>query len=483
MFLNLWRQPGYKKKSMIKSFGDGINTAFPGFDIGESELMDSVNMCSDLYPAISVRPDRVYTSHPTLVSGITAFGHRNDEDLHAVANGVWNYAGPASSSWAIMSSTFSTRKGFFVEFNTQAVRYTILCDVSATSGSSEVNWACDGTTTLISLTSNNPHSNMYVSHKYRLWGVDGNLRTVKHSALGSVIDWVTSLDAGSYDLTDAKGPITAIDSFKSYIILWTANSAHKIYGGSPGDFAIVLLSDEIGCLNNSCHVAYEGILYFANKNGIYTYDGAVFQLISQPIQKYYDPGIATDYYSMGVADNKLYYIVNASGAAAKCFLVYDIKFKKWHRQTGTILGAHTLNNILYGQVADFKLQRLHSTSKTGLDNSTAISYEFNTKIYNNPYLDQSAALNETWLMHYGTGTATLNVAYSTMGDTGTGAASYSTFIESTNLTHSTYALKAQTLIPYSKLGDQPWFHMKFSGTGYKVIKSFQFNYMIYGDDE
>ncbi len=482
MFIPLWNSIGYKKKTVNKSFGDGINTAFPGFDIGESELMDSVNMCSDFYPAISVRADRIYTSHPTLVSALTAFGHRNDEDLHAVANGVWNYAGPASSSWAVMSSTFSTRKGHFVEFNTQAVRYTILCDIAATSGSSEVNWACDGSTTLISLTSNNPHSNLYVSHKYRLWGVDGNLRTLKHSAAGSVIDWVTSLDAGAYDLTDAKGPITAIASYGGSIIVWTAKSMHMVMGSHPGDFSIINVC-ETGCTNNYCHVEYDGVLYFANKDGIYAFKGGAVTLISEPVRKYYDSGVSTDYYMMGAADNKIYYILTDTKPQLKCFLIYDIVTKKWHRQSGAFLGIHTLNNILYGQTLDFKLQRMNSTSYTGLDNSTAISYEFNTKIYNNPYLDQNAAVNEVWLKHHGTGTATLNVAFSTLSDTGTGAASYTTFIESTNLTHSTYSIKQQTLLCSTRLDEQPWYHMKFSGTGYKVVDSFQFNYCVFGDDE
>ncbi len=157
MDFNQWKSVGYKQKKLTKSFGDGINTAFPPFDIEESELMDSYNMCCDLYPAISVRNDRIYSSHPSPGGYITAMGQRNNEELHIAAEGKWLYAGPASSSWGTMSATFTTRKGYFVEFNTQAYRYTILCDVSATSGCSEVNYACDGSTTLISLTSNNPH--------------------------------------------------------------------------------------------------------------------------------------------------------------------------------------------------------------------------------------------------------------------------------------------------------------------------------------
>ncbi len=484
MYFQPWKPIGYKQKRITKSFGDGINTAFPGFDISESELMDSVNMCADLYPAISVRSDRVYSSHPSVVSGVTAFGQRGNEDLHIVSDGVWSYAGPASSSWAIMTSTMTTKKGTFVEFNTQAFRYTILCNVAATSGSSEVNWACDGTTTLISLTSNNPHSNLYVAHKYRLWGVDGNLRTLKHSALGTIIDWVTSLDAGAYDVTNAKGPITAITSYGGEaIVVWTENSMHQVYGSSPGDFTIVDLYDEIGCINNNCHVQCNGVLYFANRNGIYSFNGGQPKLISEPIKKYFDTGLTTDYYSMGAAENKVYFIINAAGTTAKVFLVYDTKYQKWHRESGAIFGVATLNNTLYGQVTDHKLQKLNSTGKTGLDNTTAISWEFNTKIFTNPYLDQNVAINEAWIKHGGMGTGTLSVAYSTLGDTGTGAASYTTFIESSNLTHSTYALKQQTLLGFSKLDEQPWYHLKFSGIGYKFINSFQLNYCIFGDDE
>ncbi len=325
---------------------------------------------------------------------------------------------------------------------------------------------------------------MYVSHKYRLWGVDGNLRTLKHSALGSVIDWVTSLDAGSYDLTNAKGPITAIGSYLGVIIVWTANSMHEIHGSEPNDFSILDVCFEIGCLNNSCHCECNGVLYFADKNGIYAYSGGQAQLISEPIRKYFTSGAAGYYYSMESADNKVYFIISQSAVAeAKCFLIYDTRHKKWHRQGDSFYGLVNLSNTLYGQDASKKLDIMNTTSKTGLDNSTAISYSFWSKMFNNPYLDQSVAVNEVWLKHWGTGTATLSVAYSTLGDTGTAAANYTTFIESTNLTHSTYAIKQQTFLTTTNFGEQPWYHLYFHGTGYKVINSIQLNHLIYGDDE
>lgn len=473
-----WQNDGYKEKKLARNFGDGINTAYNAFDIADSELLDSVNMCSDCYPDISVRNDRINTSMPLLSSAAAAIGVYNNEYIHVFVDDNWYYMKTSEVAWTQLSSQFgSTRAGKFVEYNTAAKRYLIFANANS---SDQINYAFDGTSSSVSLTSNCPHSNMYVSHRYRLWGVDDNKRTLKFSALGDPTDWITSLNAGTRDLTKAKGPITALASYGDHIVVWTDNEMFEIYGNEPINFEVIDISRDIGCLNNNCWVECKGKLYFANSNGIYVYTGGMPKLISDRIKKYFQTGLASDYFSMNVKNDKVYFVINAFGSAAKLFLVYDSKLDKWHREAGTYYGLVNVAGQLYGHTIIFGFDNVNSTYKTGLDNSTAIDWYFETKNFNNASLDVDQSINETWLIHSGTTKATMSILYSTNDST---AGSYSTLMAATDFsTSSTNAVRTPCFVMTSELENQPWYRLKIAGTGYKRIHSLQMNICTYGDD-
>ena len=60
---------------------------------------------------------------------------------------------------------------------------------------------------------------MYTAHKYRLYGIESDKRTLTYSTQGDITDWTTSLDAGSIDVTNAQGDITAIRTFQDHVIV------------------------------------------------------------------------------------------------------------------------------------------------------------------------------------------------------------------------------------------------------------------------
>ena len=166
----MWRPLNYKSKKVVRQYGDGVNTFAPPMSINESELTDVLNMCADDYPDIRTRNDRVVESTGYASStALNAFGQRNNESIHILDGAVWKYRLPASTAWTTISSTLLNQTGKFVEFNTQAYRFTVLANGSYAG---QKTFAFDGSTTLVDMTTNAPHSNLYTAHRYRVFGVE-----------------------------------------------------------------------------------------------------------------------------------------------------------------------------------------------------------------------------------------------------------------------------------------------------------------------
>jgi len=265
-----------------------------------------------------------------------------------------------------------------------------------------------------------------------------------------------------------------------HIVVWTDSQMFEIYGNEPINFQVVDISKNIGCINNNCYTECGGILYFADRQGIYAYNGGTPKLISDPVNKYFQIGIASDYFSMSVKGNKVYFIINHWATTAKLFLVYDTKYGKWHREAGTYYALVNIAGELYGQTVLFGFDNLNSTAKTGIDNSTAIDWYFETKNYNNQVLDMNMSVNESWLLHQGSSKATMQILFSTNAST---AGNYSTLMSATDFSSaSTEFVRTPTFLPLDELNDQPFYRLKYAGTGYKRIHMFQMNTLIYGDD-
>jgi hypothetical protein len=472
-----WNPMRYKSKKINRQYGDGINTFLPPFDIKESELTDSLNMCSDDYPAIKTRNDRTVTTLPALAGNKNAIGQRNSSTIHVLDGTHWYYANTNSTAWTQLSSSIGDREGMFVEFNTEATRYTILAN-AATTG--QINQAYDGTTTLVSLTSNAPHSALYTVHKYRVYGIEENGRTLKHSAQGSITNWITSLDAGAIDLTNAKGPATAITTYADHVIVWTDNSMHELYGSNPYNHELIDLTNDVGCVNNKAKIECRGRLYWMDYNGIYLYAGGFPKLISDKVKKWIN-GIDWTVKSKiwaGTKGDKIYFGIPYKSTAINLLIVYDTYKDKWFTQDGNWVNGVTISDVFYGLNNDGRIWNMESTSATGNDNSTAITWNFETKAYNDFALDSNIGVRDMWVVHSGSTSATMAIGYSTQVN----STSFTTLVNSTDYTHATEPTKEQTIIPLDKLQNAEWYRLKFSGAGHKSIQAVQLNTLSYGGD-
>ena len=472
----MWRPLNYKSKKVVRQYGDGVNTFAPPMSINESELTDVLNMCADDYPDIRTRNDRVVESTGYASStALNAFGQRNNESIHILDGAVWKYRLPASTAWTTISSTLLNQTGKFVEFNTQAYRFTVLANGSSAG---QKTFAFDGSTTLVDMTTNAPHSNLYTAHRYRVFGVESDKRNVKHSAQGSVADWITSLDAGNFDVTNARGPITAIRTYNDHVIIWAENSYHEVYGTDPLNYNLVDGSYEIGCVNDKAHVENKGKLYWMHYGGIYLYTGSTPRIISQKVDKWIK-GINWSYKNLICAGNKgdkVYFAIPYKSTVINIILVYDTFKDKWFVEDGNFVNFTNIADTLYGLNADGRIWNMNSTLMTGADNSTAIAWSMETKAYNNNELSYETGVKDVWMLHSGSTSATMNIDYST----DVYSTSYNSLAVSSDMTYTNEPSNERTIVPLDKLQQLRSYRLKYSGTGFKRIHGTEVNTLSHG---
>lgn len=476
----LWRSINVKAKQMSNNFGEGVNTYLDDLYINSGELVDCLNMSSDNYPAIEVRKDRTKLALPKLTNP-KLMGIRGNSQLHVVDGNTWKYGSPSSSSWTTLASFFNSYTGTIATFKTQTKEYSILGNLD---NESDILYAWDGGNYFTNLTSNAPKSNLYTSHKYRLYGINNDKRTLEYSAQGDITDWTTSLDAGTIDVTNARGDITAIRTYQDHVIVWANNSMHELYGTSPYDFTLVDVSNEIGCINQKSHIECNGQLYWLDYTGIYLYTGGIPVKVSNQVIKYIE-NINWNYKSKiccGALGDKIYFNIpyGFSQTSNNRLLVFDTVKLKWFIEDGNFIQFVSLNEKLYGLDSDGYIWDMVTNNSTGYDSGTIITWSFTTKpIKGSENIGTISSIREIWLDHDGSDDSTLYLGYNTNigGNTFLNIASTSSF------TTSQYTKIDRKILPLDLLNNLNYIQFKINGTGYQKINSILLDFVYHGNTD
>jgi hypothetical protein len=471
-----WGKLKTKSKSICTNFGEGVNTYLDQLYIGVGETVDCLNMCSDSYPAIEVRKDRTKTSLPLLTTP-KMIGKRSDSTFYVIDGTTLKYALPTASSWTTVTGTLNSYKGTTTTFKTQVKEYTIIGNLD---DSSDVLYAWDGSN-LINLTTDAPKSNMYTSHKYRLYGINSDKRTLKHSAQGDITDWTTSLDAGSIDITNAQGDATAIRTFQDHVIVWCNNSMHELYGTSASDFSLVDVSNELGCVNQTSHIECNGQLFWLDYSGVYLYTGGLPSKISSKVQEYIS-NINWTYKSLicfGSLEDKIYINIPYKSTINNRILVYDTVKQKWFIEDGNFIQFVNIDEKLYGLDSSGYIWNMVANTKTGYDSGTVITWNFTSKpIRSNSNTSLQSTIREMWLDHQGTSTATINLGYTKNISDST----FTDIITNSDFTSSNYTHTDRKIVPFGSLENLSYIQFKIYGTGYQKINSLLLDVITFGDN-
>lgn len=480
-WLMLWDRLRHRKTLINMNYAKGINSNNDPLDLDNDELTDSENMCSDDYPIIRTRNDRVLSSLPQITGTLYGMGHRNNTELHTLSSNTWAYGAATDSAWTNISTTITNPSlPSFIEFNTQVAKYTIM----AYSSGDAYNSYWDGSLYSTFSDTNCPRSNLFTAHRNRVYGVDKDHRTLKYSALGDLTDWTTADDAGYIDITEAQGKITAITTYADHVILWTDNSMHELYGTSVDNYELIDVSKKVGCVSRFSFCEVEGKLFWMDYSGLYMYTGGLPRKIADKadgIIKNIPFATKKDEIKAAGIENKLYFSI-PYGSTNKILvidLVEDDKRSTYtiNKEDGVWLNFVPNNDRLYGLRSDGYIWDMHSTQSTGEDNSTAIGWFMETRPITDE-IDRESAVKDIWIQHSGTTKATMTFGFTTNDNSTT----FTQIAASSDFRHTEWSVKKRVLPTSTQLQGMGFMKFRYEGTGLKKISGTKFNVISYGDE-
>lgn len=124
--------------------------------------------------------------------------------------------------------------------------------------------------------------------------------------------------------------ITGLKATFNYVYFFTAKDFWR------WDEAYLVKVDNIGCTSHRSIQAGNGLLFFANKEGVWVTDGNRPELISRPVQYWWDGITDANFDDLnGVFfDNEYYLWVGTSQSEANVVLVYNTLYQNWRVMTG-----------------------------------------------------------------------------------------------------------------------------------------------------
>jgi hypothetical protein len=492
-----WNNLRTRKKQILQGFGAGINTFNDPMFIKDTELTDSLNMCTDNYPALAVRADRKILAAPSSSSLFYGIGRRSSTDnsgptqIHVKAGNEWKYCNDSTDAWTVISSTLvSTAQATFVEFNTQTAKYTILAH---SGGSTQYNCYWDGVTFSTFASTDSPRSNLMTAHKYRLYGIDYDGRTLRYSAQGDITDWTTPEDAGWIDLTDMVGRPTAIFTFSNHVVVFSDQSMYELYGTYVDNYELVNISLKTGCVAKDAWCEHAGKLYWMDYTGIYVYTGGIPRQIAFQAKKYID-GINWDYKHLinaGAVNGRLYFSIPYKSTACNRMITVDVRNIdigdiKVNVEDGNFRGMVSIDEMLIGWNDDSttkKLFNMYSTDRTGIDGtSDPINWSFETKPLHDEGYNVNTNITDIWVTHEGSTLGTMLCGYWDNKNSTDNSTTFVSMALSTDFALSTPGMQRNRLLPTStQLQNANIYKFQFSGTRYRKFHGFQVNQISYGE--
>jgi hypothetical protein len=147
-----------------------------------------------------------------------------------------------------------------------------------------------------------------------------------------------------------------------------------------------------------------------------------------------------------------------------------------NREEGNFKSLIQAGKVLWGLRSDGYIYNIHSTVKTGYDNSTLISWSMETRPYTNE-INIETAVRDIWITHSGSTVATMSLGYTTNDNSTT----YTQAAASTDFRHEAYITKKQVLMSPVQLQGVNYVKFQLKGTGHKKISGMHMNIIGYGD--
>lgn len=192
------------------------------------------------------------------------------------------------------------------------------------------------------------------------------------------------------------------------LIIFKERSIHEllIQGSTAAYWNLRMVDDKNGCVALDCAKTHNGIIYYLSHDGIRTYPAQ-----PKPISYYHKDlfdSINWQYINrarMIIFQDKLYISLPvSSGTYATSVGVLDLNTGSWVTYTGWNVGCwgihisqNNVQTLMYGEAsADGKVYKLFKSTQYN-DDSTAITYQEETKAYDFGYPFNYKSGGEVWL--------------------------------------------------------------------------------------
>jgi hypothetical protein len=196
-------------------------------------------------------------------------------DVYATAAGRWRFAqignATVAVNWYDVPQVSITSGDFADLANAPKAKY--ICATKSTSGEFLMLGATDDTAVTIT---GGPAAN----DQNRVWW----------SGIGNYTTWAPSLstEAGTLQLVDTPGPITALKALGEYIVAYKEKAVYVgSYQGNVIQWGFRNVSDDIGALSNECVVVAGTSHYFISIDNVYRFSGDIPIPVGDPIKTWF----------------------------------------------------------------------------------------------------------------------------------------------------------------------------------------------------
>lgn len=424
------------------TLGNGVNTFDTVYTIGRNEAVDSRNVSSRHYPALSTRGG-VLSSFSSLTTPNGA-GVRNGTELHVVDGTTWKRWD--GTNWVNVATGLTNTTANFSEFSRPSDKLTLMFN-----GTDKKYW--DGTN-VVDLTEADLTKLIYVDDK-RLHTIKGSL--LKVSAFLDPTDFTTVFDSFETTIAGMEGQPTAITGYEGVKIIFSDKTMHLMYGEAFDDFQLM---DPInsGCVSHRSIVQCKGLLYFLDYGQFKVYTGGFPKDISQKVKKYLENINYTvkEKIVSGVSGKYIYLsIPYISGGTTpttnNITLEYDTELNTWYPMSTGYVNFFNIGEDFYGVKSDGGIERLNY-------GNNALAWYHETGILSPTPIRPNKSLSDMWLeIELPTGNS-MTVSYST-------SAYASDFQTLYTFTATTTEQKARVKVPTNVLANKERYRLRFAGTG------------------
>lgn len=467
-------------KNLIRKvmLGGGIDTSKTTFTTDIQTGTYLRNLSSRSYPALATREGRkvVFSRASAAVRGLGVRYENDDVSVLAVDGDVWGTVDNAGIMTSIQAFAVpATTKTFMLQFSGVSKVYSIVTDGAnryAWDGTSVINLALkkDGVTAQPATA-----THIVAAFKNRLFWGKG--RTLYWSKLNDIQDYevgTSVIDGGFLTIAEAEEEISAITVSSGRIQIFTQNNMYELYGSGPSTFELVPVDTGIGCVGQFATATANGLLYFAWRNGIYSYNGASFKKISDNVDYYFET-ISKDYIG-GItiaADSKYLYCAIPSGSSTynNILLKYDFEKGLWFVDYGVFALFISLPDKVYGlndiegAVYEMCVFNLYDTyfDIDGLVAQQVITWEWRSPSITISQLKSRMTVSHINVMLELPTGSTAKLAYNKSVSDGVSFTDLKTF------TASTAPQNVYIPVPQNLINDLNWFRLKLYGTGPCIV--------------